>query len=68
VKEILQQNQKGKKVSRLLNELDIKPIVEKMDFEAGSDRDSLTRFDAPKKTGNRNRNNNNRRRKFKPKA
>jgi len=65
VKEILQSNKNGKKVERLIQDIDIKPVVEKLDFEAGSDRDTLTRFDDPKQAGNKKRNN--RRRKFRPK-
>ncbi len=66
VKEILQLNQKGKKVARLMLDIDTKPLVEKLDFEAGSDRDTLTRFDDPKQAGNK-KHGNNRRRKFRPK-
>ena len=68
VKEIIRTNQKGKKVTRLIHDFETKPIVEKMDFEAGSDHDTLTRFDEPKRSGGKKRENNNRRRKFKPKA
>jgi cell fate regulator YaaT (PSP1 superfamily) len=69
VKEILQQNQKGKKVPFLIHEVVSKPTIEKFDFEAGSDRDTLTRFDDPKGSDGKKRgNNNNRRRKFKPKS
>jgi len=67
VKEIIQSNQKGKAVARLIQESDIKPIVEKLSFEAGSNKDSLTRFDNPKRAENKKRGNN-RRRKFKPKS
>jgi hypothetical protein len=67
VKEIIRANQKGKKVDRLISDFDSKPAVEKMGFEAGSDRDSLTRFDEPKNAGGKKRGNN-RRRKFKTKA
>lgn len=67
VKEIIRSNQKGKPVHRLLNETETKPSVEKLNFEAGSNNDSLTRFDTPKHADNRKRGNN-RRRKFKPKA
>ncbi len=69
VKEILQQNQKGKKVPFLIHEVVSKPTIEKFDFEAGSDRDTLTRFDDPKGSDGKKRgNNNNRRRKFRPKS
>jgi cell fate regulator YaaT (PSP1 superfamily) len=68
VKEIIQSNKKGNKVARLLQEQELKPKVEKFEFEAGSDRDSLTRFDEPKNSGGKKRSNNNRRRKFKPKS
>jgi len=68
VKEIIRANQKGQKVSRLVQEFEAKPQVEKLVFEAGSDRDSLTRFDDQKKSGGKKRGNNNRRKKFKPKS
>jgi len=68
VKEIIRQNQKGKRVARLIQDFEIKPVIEKMGFEAGSERDTLTRFDEPKSSGNKKRGNNNRRRKFKPKS
>ncbi len=68
VKEILQQNQKGKKVARLVQDLELKPAAEKLEFEAGSDRDTITRFDVPKTQGGKKHGNNNRRRKFRPKA
>jgi cell fate regulator YaaT (PSP1 superfamily) len=67
VKEIIRSNQKGKIVSRLINETEIKPDVEKLNFEDGSNHDSLTRFDKPKRTENKKRGNN-RRRKFKSKS
>lgn len=67
VKEIIRSNQKGRPVPRLLNETETKPSVEKLNFEAGSNNDSLTRFDNPKHNDNKKRGNN-RRRKFKPKA
>ena len=67
VKEIIRSNQKGRPVHRLLNETETKPSVEKLNFEAGSNNDSLTRFDNPKNNYNKKRGNN-RRRKFKPKA
>lgn len=67
VKEIIQLNQKGRTVARLIQESDIKPVVEKLSFEAGSNKDSLTRFDNPKHAENKKRGNN-RRRKFKPKS
>jgi cell fate regulator YaaT (PSP1 superfamily) len=68
VKEIISSNKKGQKVSRISQEFDTKPVVEKMGFEAGSDHDVITRFDDPQKTSNKKRGNNNRRRKFKPKS
>ncbi len=68
VKEIIQMNQKGKKAARLLQEFEIKTVVEKLGFEAGSDRDTLTRFDDPKSSGVKKHSHNNRRRKFKPKT
>ena len=67
VKEIIRSNQKGKAVSRLIHESDIKPAVEKLSFEDGSNHDSLTRFDDPKRAENKKRGNN-RRRKFKSKS
>jgi cell fate regulator YaaT (PSP1 superfamily) len=68
VKEIISFNKKGQKVSRIAQEFESRPVVEKMGFEAGSDHDVITRFDDPKKSSNKKRGNNNRRRKFKPKA
>ena len=67
VKEIIRINKSGKKVGRLVQDFETKAVVEKIGFEAGSDKDSLTRFDDPKRSGNKKRGNN-RRRKFKPKA
>jgi len=67
VKEIIRSNQKSKVVGRLIQESDIKPAIEKLNFEDGSNHDSLTRFDDPKRAENKKRGNN-RRRKFKPKA
>ncbi len=67
VKEIIRINQKGNKVARLVQEFETKPAVEKLNFEAGSDRDSLTRFDEPGRSGNKKRGNSHRR-KFKPKV
>jgi len=67
VKEIIRANQQGKKVARLIQDFESKPVVEKLGFEDGSDKDSLTRFDDPKHSGGK-RKGNNRRRKFKPKA
>ncbi len=67
VKEIIRSNQKGKAVARLIPETEIKATVEKLSFEDGSNHDSLTRFDAPKRTENKKRGNN-RRRKFKSKS
>lgn len=67
VKEIIRQNQKGHKVFQLLQAPVSKPVVEKLVFEAGSDRDTLTRFDRPKEPGDKKRGHN-RRRKFKPKS
>lgn len=67
VKEIIQQNKKGGKVARLVQDFESKPKVEKIEFEAGSSRDMITRFDEPKKPGNK-KHGNNRRRKFRPKS
>lgn len=66
VKEIIRANQKGKPVDRLLYEAETKPKTEALNFEAGSNNDSLTRFDAPKRTDGKKRGN--RRRKFKQKS
>jgi cell fate regulator YaaT (PSP1 superfamily) len=68
VKEIINFNKKGQKVSRIAQEFETKPAVEKMGFEAGSDHDVITRFDNPNKSNNKKRGNSNRRRKFKPKS
>jgi cell fate regulator YaaT (PSP1 superfamily) len=68
VKEILQSNQKGKKVLLLGQEPEAKPAVEKIVFEAGSTRDTLTRFDDPAKAKNKKHRGNSRRRNNKPKA
>jgi cell fate regulator YaaT (PSP1 superfamily) len=68
VKEIISFNKIGKKVSRIAQEFDTKPTVEKIGFEAGSDHDVITRFDDPKKSNSKKRGNNNRRRKFKNKS
>lgn len=67
VKEVIRANQSGKKVERLNQEKESRPQVEKLGFEAGSANDSITRFDAPRNSENRNRGNK-RRRKFKPKS
>jgi cell fate regulator YaaT (PSP1 superfamily) len=67
VKEIIRANQAGKKVERINQEKEAKPKVEKLSFEAGSANDSITRFDTPHQSENRNRSNK-RRRKFKPKS
>ena len=66
VKEILQSNQKGSKASLLGEEPEKKPLVEKIVFEAGSTRDSLTRFDEPTRPKNKKRGGNSRRRSNKP--
>ena len=68
VKVILQSNQKGQKVSILGEEPEKKPAVEKILFEAGSTRDSLTRFDDQSRSKNKKRSGNSRRRINKPKA
>ena len=68
VKEILQSNQRGRKVLLLGQEPEPKPAVEKIVFEAGSTRDTLTRFDDPAKQKNKKRGGNFRRRNNKPKA
>ncbi len=68
VREIILQNQKGKNVARLVVDFEPKPIVEKIGFEAGSDHDTLTRFDKTKNSDNKRRGKNNHRRKFKPKS
>jgi cell fate regulator YaaT (PSP1 superfamily) len=68
VKEILNSNQKGKKVLLLGEEPEAKPAVEKIVFEAGSTRDTITRFDDPAKAKNKRRGGHSRRRNNKPKA
>lgn len=68
VKEILQSNQKGKKVLLLGEEPEKTTDVEKIAFEAGSTRDTLTRFDDPNRTKHKKHGGNSRRRNFKPKA
>ncbi len=67
VKEIIQANQKGKKVERIIQEKESKPVTEKLGFEAGSANDSITRFDTPQRSESKGRGNK-RRRKFKPKS
>ena len=67
VREIIQANQKGKKVERIIQEKESKPVTEKLGFEAGSANDSITRFDTPQRSENKSRGNK-RRRKFKPKS
>lgn len=69
VKEIIRLNQKGKKAYQLLQvqSHESKPVEEKLNFEAGSDNDSLTRFDRPKDSGDRKRGQN-RRKKFKTRS
>jgi cell fate regulator YaaT (PSP1 superfamily) len=67
VKEIIQANQKGKKVERIIQEKESKTVTEKLGFEAGSANDSITRFDTPQRSENKGRGNK-RRRKFKPKS
>ena len=66
--EILNSNQKGKKVFLLGEEPEAKPAVEKIVFEAGSTRDTITRFDDPAKAKNKRRGGNSRRRNSRPKA
>lgn len=63
VKEIILLNKKGKKVEKLTDGGLAKPQKEKITFESGSNADSLTRFDDPKKSKKRG---GNRRRKHKP--
>ena len=67
VKEIIRDNQAGKKAERIIQEKESKPVAEKLSFEAGSANDSLTRFDTPHRSENKNRGNKHRR-KFKPKS
>jgi cell fate regulator YaaT (PSP1 superfamily) len=66
VKEIIRSNQKGMKVSLLGEVIEAKPAVEEIVFEAGSTRDTLTRFDDPNRPKNKKRGGNNRRRNFRP--
>lgn len=68
VKEILQSNQKGSKVSLLGEVPEKKHTEEKIVFEAGSTRDSLTRFDGPSRPKNKKRGGNSRRRNNKPRV
>lgn len=68
VKEILLSNQKGRKASLLGEEPEKKPAVEKIVFEAGSSRDTLTRFDDPSQIKHKRRGSNSRRRNIKPKT
>ena len=68
VKEILQSNQRGNKVSLLGEVPEKKPAEEKIVFEAGSTRDTLTRFDDPARPKNKKRGGNSRRRSNKPKV
>ena len=49
VKEIILLNQKSKKADRLIQLSVSKPTIEKLGFEAGSDHDTLTRFDTKDK-------------------
>lgn len=68
VKEIIRLNQKGKVAYQLLAVQEVpKNAEEKLNFEAGSDKDSLTRFDRPKTSGDR-KHGHNRRKKFKPRT
>lgn len=67
VKKIIKLNKEGIKADRIAKEIDIKASSEKMNFEAGSDRDSLTRFDKNKKTDNKNKSGN-RNKKFRRKT
>ena len=64
VKEIIQQNKKGQKVDRLVQPFVSKPTIEKLGFEAGSDRDTLTRFDTPDSDGKKKHKNSNKKRRF----
>ena len=66
VKEILQMNQKGRKVSLLGEEPEKQPTNEKIVFEAGSTRDTLTRFDDQSRSRNKKRGGNSRHRFKKP--
>jgi cell fate regulator YaaT (PSP1 superfamily) len=66
-KEIILLNQKGIKVGKLSENFESKKAVEKFEFEAGSEKDAITRFDDPRRSGGKKRGNN-RHRKFKPKA
>jgi len=68
VKEIIRSNKNGSKVSRLADDFESKPIVEKINFEAGSTHDTITRFDDPKRTKIKKHGGGGHRRNFKPKA
>lgn len=69
VKEIIRMNQKGKQAYQLvqLQSHETKTVNEKLNFEAGSDKDSLTRFDRPNNAGDRKRGHS-RRKKFKTRS
>jgi cell fate regulator YaaT (PSP1 superfamily) len=66
VKEILQMNQKGKKAALLGEEPEKETTVEKISFEAGSSRDTLTRFDDKEHTKKKKRGGSSRHRNKKP--
>jgi cell fate regulator YaaT (PSP1 superfamily) len=66
VKEILQMNQKGKKAALLGEEPEKETAVEKISFEAGSSRDTLTRFDDKEHTKKKKRGGSSRHRNKKP--
>jgi cell fate regulator YaaT (PSP1 superfamily) len=66
VKEILQMNQRGKKVSLLGEEPEKVKTAEKINFEAGSERDTLTRFDEKERSKKKKRGGSSRHRNKKP--
>lgn len=68
VKEIIRLNKQGNKVPRLADDFESKPIIEKIGFEAGSSKDTITRFDDPKRAKVKKHNGGGHRRNFKPKA
>jgi hypothetical protein len=57
VKEIIRANKKGQKLMHLGEEIEQKPAAEQIGFEAGSERDTITRFDDPNRGKKKNRNN-----------
>jgi cell fate regulator YaaT (PSP1 superfamily) len=61
VKAVLEMNRKGKKPEKLLEPIDVSLINEIPEYGNVVGQDSLTRFDKPKESGNKNRRVNKRR-------